>query len=67
MEIERHQNFIKCDGCDENTKPDLPTIRFQIALVPSHQIKEDKSIGLMREFSYYRDCILTEMFFRNWT
>ena len=50
MEIERHQNFTKCDGCDENTKPDLPTIRFQMALVPSHQIKADKSIGLMREF-----------------
>ena len=27
-----------------------------MALVPSHQIKADKSIGLMREFLYYRDC-----------
>ena len=63
MEIERHQNFIKCDGCDENTKPDLPRIRFQMALVPSNQIKSVKSIGLMRKFLYYRDCILIIMIF----
>ena len=67
MEMERHQIFTKCDGCDENTKPYLPTIRFKMALVPNNQIKENKSIGLMREFLYLRDCILTGMFFRNWT
>ena len=65
MEIERHPNFVKCDGCDENTKPQLPLIRFQMALVPADQIKPEKSIGLTRKSLYSRDLILTKNF-RNW-
>ena len=49
VEIERHQKLTKCPGCDENTKPELPTIKFQIGLVPSDQIKTEKSIGLQRK------------------
>ena len=46
VEMERHEKFTTCPGCDENTKPELPTIRFQIGLVPSHRIKAEKAIGL---------------------
>ena len=49
VEIERHEKLTKCPGCDENTKPELPTIRFQIGLVPSHRIKAEKAIGLQRK------------------
>ena len=67
MELERHQKYTKCDGCDENTKPEPPKIEFQMALVPADQIKPEKSIGLIRESSCSRDLILTKMFIRNWT
>ena len=49
VEMERHEKFTTCPGCDENTKPELPTIRFQIGLVPSAQIKAEKAIGLQRK------------------
>ena len=49
VEMERHEKLTKCPGCDENTKPELPTIRFQIGLVPSHRIKAEKAIGLQRK------------------
>ena len=49
MKIERHQNYTTCDGCDENSEPEFPTIKYQIAVVPANQIKADKTVGLMRK------------------
>ena len=47
--MERHQNFTNCPGCDDDTKPEFPIIKFQIGLVPADQIKAEKSIGLQRK------------------
>ena len=49
VEMERHEKTTKCPDCDENTKPELPYIRFQIGLVPSDQIKAEKVVGLQRK------------------
>ena len=47
--MERHEKFTKCPGCDDDTKPEFPIIKFQIGLVPAHQIKAEKAIGLQRK------------------
>ena len=46
--MERHEKFTKCPGCDGNSKPEFPKIKFQIGLVPADQIQAEKSIGLQR-------------------
>ena len=50
--MERHQKFTKCSGCDEDTKPEFPIIKYQIGLVPAHKIKVEKAIGLQRKSQY---------------
>ena len=50
--MERHQKFTKCPGCDEDTKPEFPIIKFQIGLVPADQIKAGKAIGLQRKSQF---------------
>ena len=50
--MERHQKFTKCPGCDEDTKPEFPIIKFQIGLVPADQIKAEKAIGLQRKSQF---------------
>ena len=50
--MERHEKFTKCPGCDEDTKPEFPIIKFQIGLVPAHQIKTEKAIGLQRKSQF---------------
>ena len=52
IEFERHHIYTKCDGCGNHTKPELPTIRFQMALEPAHQIKAEKAMGLTRKFQW---------------
>ena len=48
--IERHHKLTKCEDCDKHTKPDFPTIKFQMGLEPAHQIVSEKAIGLKRKF-----------------
>ena len=50
--MERHEKFTKCPGCDDDTKPEFPIIKFQIGLTPSDQIKAEKAIGLQRKSQY---------------
>ena len=52
VEMERHEKFTKCPGCDDDTKPEFPIIKFQIGLTPSDQIKAEKAIGLQRKSQY---------------
>ena len=49
VEMERHEKSKKSPGWDENSKPEMPFIKFQIGLVPSDQIKAEKVVGLQRK------------------
>ena len=52
IEFERHHKYTKCEGCGNHTKPELPTIKFQMGLEPANQIKAEKAMGLTRKFQW---------------